>query len=224
VFRDLGVRMGVSEPDHDGLGESAALLDTAAKLPDGMASVLYEKGIAPGPALGRPVQFVDVFPKTADRKAHLFPSDVTATHGLYTFQPDPATADAPLTLISPASEKTISSTLGELRTRPAELMIHPDDARLRGIEEGDHIRVFNALGEVRCLVNVGPVVRPGTVSLSKGLWSRSTENGSTATALVPDTLTDIGAGACFNDARVQVERIEVEDAETREANSPLRVH
>ena len=29
-------------------------------------------------------------------------------------------------------------------------------------------------------------------------------NGLTATALVPDTLTDIGGGACFNDARVEV--------------------
>ena len=44
------------------------------------------------------------------------------------------------------------------------------------------------------------------MSLPKGLWRRHTLNGSTANALAPDTLTDIGAGACFNDARVQVER------------------
>ncbi len=43
------------------------------------------------------------------------------------------------------------------------------------------------------------------VSLPKGLWARSTYNGATANALVPDTLTDIAGGACFNDARVQVE-------------------
>ena len=47
-------------------------------------------------------------------------------------------------------------------------------------------------------------MRPGTVSLPKGLWRRSTRNGFTGTALVPDTLTDLGGGACFNDARVQV--------------------
>ncbi len=47
-------------------------------------------------------------------------------------------------------------------------------------------------------------VRPGTVSLSKGLWRKSTFNGSTSNALAPDSLTDLGAGACFNDARVQV--------------------
>jgi hypothetical protein len=43
------------------------------------------------------------------------------------------------------------------------------------------------------------------VMLPKGLWRKSTSNGFTANALAPDTLTDIGAGACFNDARVQVE-------------------
>jgi hypothetical protein len=32
-------------------------------------------------------------------------------------------------------------------------------------------------------------------------------NGATATALAPDHLTDIGAGACYNDARVEVEAI-----------------
>jgi anaerobic selenocysteine-containing dehydrogenase len=87
----------------------------------------------------------------------------------------------------------------------AALTIHPEDAHARGIAEGDAIRVFNDLGDVVCLASVSPTVRPGTVSLPKGLWSRHTANGSTANALAPDTLTDIGAGACFNDARVQVE-------------------
>ena len=45
---------------------------------------------------------------------------------------------------------------------------------------------------------------PGTVVLPKGLWRKHTANGYTANALAPDTLTDLGGGACFNDARVQV--------------------
>ena len=73
------------------------------------------------------------------------------------------------------------------------------------IGDGDSVRVFNDLGEVECEASVTPEIRPGTVSLPKGLWARSTFNGSTANALVPDTLTDIAGGACFNDARVQVE-------------------
>ena len=66
------------------------------------------------------------------------------------------------------------------------------------------MRIFNDLGEVHCELDVEARMRPGTVSLPKGLWRRSTRNGFTGTSLVPDTLTDIGDGACFNDARVQV--------------------
>ena len=45
--------------------------------------------------------------------------------GLYRFQPDPATERYPLALISPASERTISSTLGELPRPDVKLLMHP---------------------------------------------------------------------------------------------------
>jgi len=124
--------------------------------------------------------------------------------GLYAWRPDPASAAYPLALISPASERTISSTLGELRNRLAAVDMHPDDAAERGLTTGDAVRVYNELGEVQCDVAVTTRVRRGTVSLSKGLWRRHTLNGATATALAPDSLADLGGGACFNDARVQV--------------------
>jgi len=124
--------------------------------------------------------------------------------GLYRYQPDPATDRYPLALISPSSDRTISSTLGELPRNDAKLVMHPDDARVRGLADKDGVRVFNERGEVHCELSVSPMVRPGTVSLPKGLWRRSTRNGFTATALAPDSLTDLGGGACFNDARVEV--------------------
>jgi anaerobic selenocysteine-containing dehydrogenase len=124
--------------------------------------------------------------------------------GLYRYQPDPATDRFPLALISPASERTITSTLGELPRPDAKLSMHPADAEVRGLENGDLVRIFNELGEVHCPLSVVPAIRQGTVSLPKGLWRRSVKNGLTATSLVPDTLTDLAGGACFNDARVQV--------------------
>ena len=146
---------------------------------------------------------------TPDRKAHLFPEalDAEAPAGLYGYQPDPATAQYPLALISPASERSISSTLAELPRPEVRLLMHPDDAAARGLKEGDAVRIFNPLGEVRCGLQVGAWIRPGTVSLPKGLWRRHTANGYTGTALVPDSLTDLGGGACFNDARVEVEGV-----------------
>jgi anaerobic selenocysteine-containing dehydrogenase len=202
VFSDLAARLGIGEAES----ETDTLLRVAGRIPEAIGAELLERGKATPPHDGRPVQFVDVFPLTPDRKVDLFPEglDVSAPGGLYTFQPDPATPKHPLALISPATEKTISSTLGELRQRAAVLQIHPEDASARGIAKGDPVRVFNDLGEVQCAAAISTEVRPGTVCLSKGLWRKSTYNGSTGTALVPDTLTDLGGGACFNDARVEV--------------------
>ena len=45
------------------------------------------------------------------------------------------------------------------------------------------------------------------VSLAKGLWSHNTDNGATSNALCPDTYADLGEGACFNDARVELARV-----------------
>jgi anaerobic selenocysteine-containing dehydrogenase len=149
---------------------------------------------------------VDVFPRTPDQKVDLCPEalDAVTPAGVYGYQPDPATTEFPLTLISPASERSITSTLAELPRPEVRLLMHPDDAAARGLADGAAVRVFNTFGEVRCNVQVGGWIRPGTVSLPKGLWRKHTANGLTATALAPDTLTDLGGGACFNDARVQV--------------------
>jgi anaerobic selenocysteine-containing dehydrogenase len=202
VFSDLASRLGLGEPED----EIDTLLRVTSRLPPQLATELMETGAATPPFNGAPVPFVDVFPRTPDQKVDLFPAalDSEAPFGLYGYQPDPGTESFPLALISPASEKTVSSTLGELRKRAAVLQMNPADAVARGLSTDDPVRVFNEHGEVHCPVALNADIRPGTVSLTKGLWRKSTFNGSTSNALVPDTLTDLGAGACFNDARVQV--------------------
>jgi anaerobic selenocysteine-containing dehydrogenase len=208
VFGELGQRMGVLSDDEPS-GELELLVRVLDSLPPPFSTDLGA-GHLPEPPCGlRPIQFVDVFPNTPDRRVHLFPEglDACTPAGLYRYQPDPGTARYPLALISPASDRTISSTLGELPRRDATLMMHPHDAAARGLEDNDPVRIFNELGEVHCPLAVSPSMPVGTVSLPKGLWRRSTRNGSTGTALVPDTLSDIGGGACFNDARVQVASI-----------------
>ena len=77
-----------------------------------------------------PLQFVDVMPRTFDEKVDLFPerSKLKRPTGSTPSSPIPPSERFPLALISPASDKTISSTLGEL-TRPAvALVMHPADA------------------------------------------------------------------------------------------------
>ena len=161
---------------------------------------------------GRPIQFVDVWPRTEDRKVHLFPEalDREAPLGLYGFQSDPAPRSSRWRSSHPRASGRSRSTLGELDRPQVRLDLHPEDAHPRGIADGDRIRIFNGLGEVRLHARVTPLVRRGTVSMPKGVWRRHTGNGLTSNALVPDTLTDLGGGACFNDARVQVEKLAME--------------
>jgi len=205
VFGELCSRLDLRKDDEP-TGELDLMVHVLDHLPGTIGSDL-RAGTQAAPPFGlAPVQFVDVFPNTPDRKVDLFPADLEAGApiGLYRFQPDPATERYPLALISPASERTISSTLAELPRPDVKLTMHPADATTRGLADGDLVRVFNDLGEVHCTLTVVPSIRQGIVSLPKGIWRRSTRNNTTGTALVSDALTDIGGGACFNDARVQV--------------------
>ena len=92
------------------------MLGVIGALPEAIADEIREHGHATPPHDGRPVQFVDVFPLTPDGKVELWPEAIAgdAPLGLYAFVPDPATDEYPLALISPASDRTVSSTLGEL--------------------------------------------------------------------------------------------------------------
>lgn len=209
VFMDLARRLNLTI-DGDPTDDLDAMLTMLAQLPEHVAEDLRNDWKARAPHGGRPIQFVDVFPKTGDQKIDLFPIalDKQAPHGLYTFQADPGTKEYPLALISPASERTISSTLGELPRPAIKLEMNPDDAAARGIEDGDAVRMWNAQGEVRINAQLSPLIAAGTVSMPKGVWRRHTANGYTSNTLVPDTLADLGGGACFNDARVQIEKVE----------------
>jgi len=208
VFSELLRLTEVDAPD-DPHGELEEMVHVFSRLPAHIGPELRDSGAATPPFGGRPIQFVDVQPRTPDHKVDLHPEQLAreAPAGLYGYQPDPATAAFPLALISPASERTITSTLAELPRPEVRLQMHPDDAAARGLQDNDPIRIFNDLGEVRCNVQVGSWIRPGCVSLPKGLWRKHTVNGYTANALAPDALTDLGGGACFNDARVQVAKV-----------------
>jgi anaerobic selenocysteine-containing dehydrogenase len=210
VFAELCRRTGISRPgDPESAEEIAASLLRSSRRGDTLARDLDRDGVAFLPEGVSPVPFVDAFPRTSDGKIHLVPEDLDreAPQGLYHYQADVTTPGFPLALISPATDRTISSTLGELHRAGVPLAMHPADAAARAVRDGDRVRVFNELGSVRCRARVDSAMREGVVFLPKGLWSHNTDSGTTANALSPDTLTDIGGGACFNDARVEVERL-----------------
>jgi len=199
LFARLARAMGFAEA---ALGaEEAALLADAVE-PETLAELRRERIHAVrfnGETASIP--FVTTFPTTPSGRIELCPPEI----GPVDYQPLPD--DGRLTLLTPASDRTVNSIFGELDLRPAALAMHPDDAAARALGDGDRVRVFNALGEVHVPVRLRRDLRRGIVTLAKGLWRASTLNGATSTALIADTLTDVGGGACFNDARVEVEAL-----------------
>jgi anaerobic selenocysteine-containing dehydrogenase len=206
VFGALLERLGLVRPG-DAMTDDELVARTFAASEHGpsLKEQLSTRSIAEPVQGTRPIMFVDAFPGTADRKIHLVPASLDAeARGLYVYKTDPGTERYPLALISPALATQISSTFGQLRTAPGELELSPADAAARGIKTGDHVRMWNDLGEVRCVVAVNAEIRDGVCVLPKGLWRKHTDNGFTSNALVPQGLADLGGQAAFNDARVQV--------------------
>jgi anaerobic selenocysteine-containing dehydrogenase len=118
VFGALLELTGLGEAS-DPHGELEEMLDVLSRLPGTTGDEMRDCGAATAPFDGRPVQFRDVFPRTADQKIDLYPEVLAnqSAAGLYVYLPDPGTQEYPLALISPASDRTISSTLAEIPRR-----------------------------------------------------------------------------------------------------------
>ncbi|HEX2163492.1 MAG TPA: molybdopterin-dependent oxidoreductase, partial [Thermoanaerobaculia bacterium] len=206
VFAALGRALGFADEAFGWSQEEALERIARASTAGGdavSAAALAAGGWQRPDAARLPVQLVDVFPQTPDGRIRLAPPELGPD--AYRWQP-PAASRFPLALISPADSRRINSSLGEIAPRPLAVTLAPADAAARGIAGGDRVRVWNDQGEVICRARVSERLRPGVARMPKGAWRRDSENGATATALTPATVGFAG-GACFNDARVEVERL-----------------
>jgi len=153
-------------------------------------------------ASGTTIQFVDTVPAFGDGTAKARLYDPTSELPLPVYV---AGDRSGLTLLTPSSSRTINSMFAEFDPPEAAISIHPDDAAERGIVDGGEVRVFNDLGELRLVARLDGSVRRGVTSIPKGMWTTQFANGSSPNALIPRGINDLASGACFNDARIQIE-------------------
>ncbi|MNW42008.1 Dimethyl sulfoxide reductase DmsA precursor [compost metagenome] len=121
-------------------------------------------------------------------------------------------AKYPLMFISPPNHSFLNSTFGNVEKLQALekeplLQIHPEDAKARGIENGDRIVVWNDRGRYLVNASVMDKMLPGTV-VSQGLWWGQGGRNTRANMLTPDRLADMGGGAVFFSTVVEVKRSE----------------
>ena len=79
------------------------------------------------------------------------------------------------------------------------------DAELRGVNDGDRVRVFNERGEIYVKAKVDGAVQPGVVATRLG-WPKLSEQAIGVNALTSERITDLGGGATFYSCLVQVEK------------------
>jgi anaerobic selenocysteine-containing dehydrogenase len=206
IFRRLAARFGFDEPCFK--ASDADLMDAAVDLGDVRPSeISTENAMQMNGKDGRPlVLFENVFPATPSGRIELRSEALAQRWGVAALMPAwrERTADYPLMLISPASDRRISSTLGFAASLPL-LMMHPRDAAARGLAQGSEVKVWNERGEVFLPLDVTDDVPPGVVASEKGAWLATSRTGQTISALVSaDMRADLAEGACFNDTRVEV--------------------
>jgi anaerobic selenocysteine-containing dehydrogenase len=115
----------------------------------------------------------------------------------------------PLELVSAKSHDSMNSTFGNelsAEAQTATLFLHDEDARTRGIGNGDRVRVFNHRGSCTLVANVNGTVRTGVVLAPSVRWNKLAPDHRNINALTSDRLTDIGGGPTFYSCLVDVQK------------------
>jgi anaerobic dimethyl sulfoxide reductase subunit A len=129
-----------------------------------------------------------------------------------TWQAAPDSERYPLQLITPKSpHRTHSqgSNIPELRERdPHALSMHPVDAALREVFDGDLVVLSSAQGRMRVQVRLSGDLMPGVVSLPEGIWvdldAEGVDIGGAANTLTSTVGTAPGLACIMHAVPVQV--------------------
>ncbi len=119
----------------------------------------------------------------------------------------------PLELLARKADNYMNSTFANLdghrkmeaRTNQ-RLEMHPEDARARGVAEGERVRVFNDRGSLHLTVMLSDSLPVGVVATRLD-WAKLHPDGLNSNVLTSERLTDLGAGATFYSTLVQVAKI-----------------
>jgi len=126
-------------------------------------------------------------------------------------QANPALAQRyPLAFISPPCRNFLNSSFANLpfalaSEKEPRLDIHPDDAKARGITNGERVRVFNDRGSYALKAAVSERARPGVVVAPSVWWRKLSPDGRNANDLTSQGTADMGGAATYYDCLVEVE-------------------
>jgi anaerobic selenocysteine-containing dehydrogenase len=224
IFRRIAARMGLHDPEIQ--ETDLELIEQALDSPNpALRAVTLEQLLDKGYVrLDLPKPFVPYAQpgrlNTPTGKIQIVAPELAALglDPVPTFTPPAESAAAdprhaarfPLMLLSPPEHQFMNSTFVNIpalrkAAGEAKILLHPNEAAVRGIREGDRVRSWNDRGDFFARAVVTDDVRPG-VAVSYGVrWARLSEEGRTVNDTTSQLTTDMGGGAVFYDNAVEVE-------------------
>ena len=210
IFRELAARMGYAEPCFR--DDDEALARTAFKPEHVDFDALRERGWFKLPIADAPLADGG-FPTANGRctidSGEFGVPDFVANYESAASAPELA-ARYPLAMISPPARNFLNSSFVNVKSlRDIEgepiVELHEADARARGIQGGQMVRLFNDRGSYRCKAVVSPRARPGVVNGLGVWWRKLGVAGTNVNELTHQRLTDIGRAPSFYDCLVEVQ-------------------
>jgi len=175
-----------------------------------------------GPVLGRPdpyIPFKDGIFKTPTKKAELFMTSwkskgfkpvVTYIRPNEFINGDQElVAKYPLMAVQRKITRTIHSSFGNLPWilenvgDTPHILMHSEDAAVRGIKNGDRVVAFNDRGEHRGIAIVKDHIKKGVVALENGWWE---QHGGSSSYVTSDFVEPLGGGHSCNNTLVEIRK------------------
>jgi anaerobic selenocysteine-containing dehydrogenase len=210
IFRRLGARMGLNDPE---LFESdEAIIDKLLRDVgwDQGFSALAERGTFYPSAESR-IQFAGgVFP-TPSGKIEIV--SARAAHDGHPQAPvphaDEPAAEGRLRVLSPASEWTMNSSYandGKVRDQLGRtiVLLNPAEADRRRIGDGQIVELYNGTGRLSLTAKLSDSVPRGVALVHKGRWPKLDPTNANVNVLNPGEKSDIGESTCVHGVEADI--------------------
>jgi len=118
----------------------------------------------------------------------------------------------PLSLLSIKPHSFLNSSYGNLPKHlklegSLKVLIHPQDAKARGITHKQSVQVFNDRGQFEAVAYITEDIQPGVMASPLGQWRKLSPMSRTLAALVTTTYSDLGNAGAVSDTLVEVAAI-----------------
>lgn len=118
----------------------------------------------------------------------------------------------PLAFLSPPARNFLNTSFANLprflkQEGGPTLEINPLDAAVRGLVEGQRLRIFNDRGAFHARAVITERARPGVVVSPSIWWQKLSGDGENANAVTSSALTDMGGGPVIYDCLVEIQAV-----------------